>query len=282
MSTIATASRPQNLKDKHRIVSQGEWVTARKELLKKEKESTRLLDQLSEQRRNLPWVKITKNYVFDGPTGKVTLADLFVGRNQLAVYHFMFGTDWQEGCPSCSYVSDHNDAALPHLAARDATLVAISHAPFAKLEAFKKRMGWHFNWVSAYESDFNTDFHVSFTPEEQAKGKVYYNYTEQEFPSAEGPGLSVFYKDDAGDIYHTYSTYGRGLDQLLGTYRILDMMPKGRDEDDLPFAMDWVRYHDRYEASQQEFADSDKPYWPEVATGSTRATGCGCATPSQA
>lgn len=281
MSTIAIAPRPQNLKDKHRIVSQDEWVTARKELLKKEKESTRLLDQLGEQRRNLPWVRITKNYVFDGPNGKVTLADLFAGRNQLVIYHFMFGPDWQEGCPSCSYVSDHIDATLPHLAARDVTLVTVSHAPFAKLDAFKKRMGWQVNWVSAYENDFNQDFHVSFTAEE-AKGKVYYNFTEQEFPSQEAPGLSVFYKDAGGDIYHTYSTYGRGLDILVGTYRVLDMVPKGRDEDDLPFPMDWVRYHDRYEASQQEFADSDKPYWPEVASGSTRATGCGCATPSQA
>lgn len=275
MSTIATASRPQSLKDKHRVVSQDEWTAARKELLKKEKQSTKLLDQLSEERRNLPWVKITKNYVFDGPDGKVTLADLFAGRNQLVVYHFMFGPDWKEGCPSCSYVSDHNDATLPHLAARDVTLVAISHAPFAKLDAFKKRMGWHFEWVSAHDTDFNSDFHVSFSDEELAKGNVYYNYTEQEFPSAEAPGLSVFYKDDTGDIYHTYSTYGRGLDLLLGTYRILDMVPKGRDEDDLPFGMAWVRYHDRYETSGQEFADSDKPYWPEEETSSHK--GCGCA-----
>lgn len=283
MSTNTTLDRPEikSPSANHRIVTQDEWIAARKELLLKEKESTKLLDELSKQRRNLPWVKVTKNYVFDGPNGKVSLADLFAGHSQLVIYHFMFGPDWQEGCPSCSYVSDHNDAALPHLAARDVTLVTVSHAPFAKLDAFKKRMGWHFNWVSAHNTDFNQDFHVSFTAEEAA-GKVHYNYTEQEFPSQEAPGLSVFYKDANGDIFHTYSTYGRGLDQLLGTYRILDLVPKGRDEDDLPFAMDWVRYHDRYEASQQEFADSDKPYWPEVATGSTRATGCGCATPSQA
>lgn len=279
MSTNATLDRPEIKSPlaNHRIVSQDAWIAARKELLQKEKESTKLLDDLSEARRNLPWVKVTKRYVFDGPEGQVSLADLFAGRSQLAVYHFMFGPDWQEGCPSCSYVSDHIDATLPHLAARDVTLVTVSHAPFAKLDAFKKRMGWHINWVSAYNTDFNQDFHVSFTAEE-AKGKVDYNYTEQEFPSEEGPGLSVFYKDANGDIYHTYSTYGRGLDLLVGTYRILDLVPKGRDEDDLPFPMDWVRYHDRYETQQKEFADSDKPYWPEVATGSTRAAGCGCSS----
>lgn len=283
MSTNATLDRPaaSSQQPQHRIVSQDEWIAARKELLKKEKESTRLLDELGERRRNLPWVKVTKNYVFDGPEGPVSLADLFAGRSQLAIYHFMFGPDWQEGCPSCSYVSDHLDGTLPHLAERDVTLVTVSHAPFAKLDAFKKRMGWHINWVSAYNTDFNQDFHVSFTAEE-VKGKVDYNYTQQEFPSEEAPGLSVFYKDANGDMYHTYSTYGRGLDLLVGTYRILDMVPKGRDEDDLPFPMDWVRYHDRYETQQQEFADPDKPYWPEIATGSTRATGCGCATSSQA
>lgn len=277
MSTTAPMPNTQYQKPEHPVVPRDEWVAARKELLKKEKESTRLLDDLSKQRRNLPWVKITKNYVFDGPDGGISLADLFAGRSQLVIYHFMFGPDWQEGCPSCSYVSDHNDATVPHLAARDVTLVAVSRAPFAKLDAFKKRMGWQFNWVSAFASDFNRDFHVSFTPEE-ASGRVYYNYTEQEFPSEEAPGLSVFCKDANGDIYHTYSTYGRGLEMLLGTYRILDMVPKGRDEDHLPFPMDWVRYHDRYETRQREFADCDKPYWPEVATGSTRGAACGCAT----
>jgi predicted dithiol-disulfide oxidoreductase (DUF899 family) len=270
MSTNAKTSEPQDLKSAHPIVSQEEWLAARKELLKKEKEATRLRDQLTAQRRNLPWVKIEKNYVFEGPGGKVTLADLFAGRDQLVIYHFMFGPDWQEGCPSCSFVSDHFDGTLPHLAARDVTMAVVSHAPFAKLEGFKKRMGWRFNWVSSYGTDFNADFHVSFTDEEMAQGKVNYNYSVREFPSSEAPGLSVFYKDAAGDVFHTYSTFGRGVEILMGTYTILDMVPKGRDEDQLEFAMNWVRYHDRYETN--EFADSDKPYWPETAS----STGCGC------
>jgi predicted dithiol-disulfide oxidoreductase (DUF899 family) len=275
-TTTTSTSSPGHPAQDRPVVSQETWLAARRELLKKEKESTKLLDQLSKERRNLPWVKVTKNYVFDGPEGQVTLADLFAGRSQLIVYHFMFGPDWEEGCPSCSYVSDHNDAALPHLAARDVTMVAVSHAPFPKLAAFKERMGWHFPWVSSFGSDFNGDFHVSFPPAEQTAGSVYYNYTEQEFPSTEAPGLSVFYRDAAGEIYHTYSTYGRGLDQLIGTYRLLDLVPKGRDEDDLPFPMAWVRYHDRYEAGPAEFADVDKPYWPEE--GSATTSGCGCAT----
>ncbi len=267
MSTDANTPDPQ---DRHHVVSQEEWITARKELLKKEKESVRLLDELGAERRNLPWVKIEKNYVFDAPGGKVALADLFARRSQLVIYHFMFGPDWQEGCPSCSFVSDHFDGTLPHLAARDVTMVAVSRAPLAKIEAFKERMGWRFKWVSSYDGDFNADFHVSFTEEEMAQGQVNYNYTMQEFPSAEAPGLSVFTKDAAGDVFHTYSTYGRGVEVLMGTYRILDLVPKGRDEDDLSFAMDWVRYHDWYDTN--EFADADKPYWPETAS----STSCGC------
>jgi predicted dithiol-disulfide oxidoreductase (DUF899 family) len=272
MSTNANKSEPQNLKREHKIVSQEEWIAARKKLLKKEKEATRLSDQLSAKRRKLPWVKIRKNYFFDAPGGKVTLADLFAGRNQLFVQHFMFGPDWQEGCPSCSFMADHVDGALPHLAARDVTMVAVSRAPLAKIEAFKKRMGWRFNWVSSHGGDFNADFHVSFTKKELAQGKVNYNYTMQEFPSAEAPGLSVFYKDTAGNVFHTYSTYGRGVDVLMGTYRILDLVPKGRDEDQLSFAMEWVRYHDRYGTNQ--FADADKPYWPETASPSSATCCC--------
>ncbi|MFZ0711743.1 MAG: thioredoxin family protein [Terrimicrobiaceae bacterium] len=268
-------SEPQNLRRENNIVSQEEWIAARKELLKKEKESVRLLDQLSAERRKLPRVKVRKNYVFDAPGGTATLADLFAGRNQLVVYHFMFGPDWLEGCPSCSFVSDHFDGALPHLAVRDVTMVAVSRAPLAKIEAFRKRMGWRFRWVSSYDGDFNADFHVSFTKEEIAQGKVDYNYTMQEFPSAEAPGLSVFYKDAAGDLFHTYSTYGRGLELLIGTYRILDVVPKGRDEDHLGFPMEWVRYHDRY--GTNEFADADKPYWPETASLSSATCGCGSA-----
>lgn len=260
-------------KEKYNIVSQEEWISARKELLKKEKESVRLLDELSIARRKLPWVEIDKNYVFDSPDGKVALADLFAGRSQLAVYHFMFGPDWEEGCPSCSFVSDHLDGTLPHLAARGVTLVAVSRAPIAKIDAFKKRMGWRFNWVSSYGSDFNGDFHVSFTKDEMAQGAVYYNYTMQEFPSAEAPGLSIFYKRAAGRIFHTYSTYSRGLDQFLTTYRILDTVPKGRDEDELSFPMEWVRYHDRYGTNQ--FADANKPYWLEVASTAIAECACG-------
>lgn len=247
----------------HPIVSPEIWRAKRKELLGKEKELTQLHDQLAAERRALPWEKIGKDYLFDTPEGKVPLADLFAGRSQLVIYHFMFGPDWNEGCPSCSFVSDHLDGALPHLAARDVTLVMVSRAPIAKLEAFKKRMGWRARWVSSHDSDFNADFHVSFTKEEMARGKVDYNYTMQEFPSAEAPGLGVFYKDAAGGVFHTYSTYGRGLDALLGAYTILDMTPKGRDEDHLAFPMEWIRYHDRYDGN--EFADADKPYWPATA-----------------
>ncbi len=275
MSVNATLEKPRAVKSEHQVVPQEEWIAARKTLLRKEKESTRLLSEISEQRRQLPWVKITKDYIFDSPEGKVKLADLFEGRHQLVIYHFMFGPDWQEGCPSCSFVSDHFDGTLPHLAARDVTLVAVSHAPLAKLETFKKRMGWKFRWVSAHDTDFNGDFHVSFTPEEMATGKVNYNYVLQEFPSAEAPGISVFYKDAAGDIFHTYSSYGRGVEAVMSTYKILDMVPKGRDEDHLSFDMEWVRYHDRYEAKANKFADVDKPYWPEFESEASSG-GCGC------
>jgi len=272
-------SESRDLKEKHKIVSQKEWIAARKELLKKEKEATRLRDKLAAERRELPWVKVDKNYVFDAPGGKVTLADLFAGRRQLVIQHFMFGPDWQEGCPSCSYMADHTDGMLPHLAARDVTMVAVSRAPLAKIEAFKKRLGWHFKWVSSNGSDFNSDFHVSFSKEELAQGKVNYNFTMQEFPSAEAPGLSVFYKDDAGDVFHTYSIYGRGVETVMGTYRILDMVPKGRDEDQLSFAMEWVRHHDKY--GTNDFADADRPYWPDTAEPSSANCGCEPGKPHQ-
>jgi predicted dithiol-disulfide oxidoreductase (DUF899 family) len=230
-----------------KVVSQDEWLAARKQHLKKEKEFTRLRDQLSADRRKLPWVKVEKNYVFDTPKGKETLADLFDGRNQLIVYHFMFGPDWEQGCPSCSFLSDHIDGALVHLAHRDVTLLAISRASLSQIEAFKKRMGWRFNWVSSYGNDFNFDYHVSFTKDEMANGKVYYNYGMTEFSGEEAPGLSVFYKDETGDVFHTYSAYARGLDTLVGTYNYLDLVPKGRDEAKLPWTMAWVRHHDRYD-----------------------------------
>ena len=230
----------------HQIVSQEEWLARRKKLLSQEKEFTRLRDQLSAERRELPWVKVDKQYVFDGPDGKETLADLFDGLSQLIVYHFMFGPGWEQGCPSCSFVSDHIDGANWHLPHRDVTLLAVSRAPLAQIEAFKQRMGWRFKWVSSYENDFNHDFHVSFTPDEMARGEVYYNYTTTEFPSEEAPGLSAFYQDPNGAVFHTYSTYARGLDMLIGAYIYLDLAPKGRDEADLPSTMAWVRHHDRY------------------------------------
>ena len=231
----------------HQVVSQEEWLAARKQLLSREKEFTRLRDQLSAERRELPWVRVDKEYMFDGPDGKETLADLFDGRSQLLVYHFMFGPEWEQGCPSCSFVSDHIDGANWHLPHRDVTLLAISRAPLAQIEAFKRRMGWRFKWVSSYDNDFNHDFHVSFTPDEMARGEVDYNYTMTEFPSEEAPGLSAFYRDPSGAVFHTYSTYARGLDMLVGAYNYLDLAPKGRDEADLPWTMAWVRHHDRYD-----------------------------------
>ncbi|HWY92940.1 MAG TPA: thioredoxin family protein [Chthoniobacterales bacterium] len=272
MDTTTATFENRNRILEHSIVSQEKWLQRRKELLSKEKELTRLRDRLNAERRELPWVPVEKNYLFDAPGGKVSLKELFAGRSQLVIYHFMFGPDWNEGCPSCSFVSDHIDGALPHLAARDATMVMVSRAPLAKIEAFKKRMGWRFTWVSSYGSDFNSDFRVSFTKDEMAQGKVNYNYAMQEFPSEEAPGISVFYQDAGGDVFHTYSSYGRGLEQLVGTYMILDMVPKGRDEDKLGFTMEWVRHHDRY--GTDEFADPTKPYWP--ATESPSSTTCSC------
>jgi predicted dithiol-disulfide oxidoreductase (DUF899 family) len=273
MTTELQISEETERLPEHEIVSAEEWLVARRDLLSNEKQLTRLRDKLAAERRALPWVKINKEYLFEASEGKVTLADLFAGRNQLVIYHFMFGPDWQEGCPSCSFVSDHVGGALPHLAARDVTMVMVSRAALAKIEAFKKRMGWHFKWVSSYGCDFNADFHVYFSQEQLAQGKVNYNYTMQEFPSAEAPGLSVFYKDADGDLFHTYSTFGRGLDPLVGTYTILDLVPKGRDEGHLGFSMEWVRHHDRYETN--EFADADRPYWPETASPASASRGCG-------
>jgi predicted dithiol-disulfide oxidoreductase (DUF899 family) len=229
-----------------KVVSRDEWLAARKQHLSKEKEFTRLRDKLSAERRELPWVKVEKNYLFDGPGRKETLADLFGGRSQLIVYHFMFGPEWEQGCPSCSFLSDHIDGSVVHLAHRDVTFVVVSRAPLPKIEAFKKRMGWRFKWVSSYGSDFNFDYHVSFTKDEMTKGKVYYNYDMNEFPSDEGPGISVFCKDGSSDIFHTYSAYARGLDILVGAYNYLDLVPKGRDEVELPWTMAWVRHHDKY------------------------------------
>jgi predicted dithiol-disulfide oxidoreductase (DUF899 family) len=242
------------------VVSHVEWLTARSEFLSKEKEFTRLRDELSRQRRTLPWEKVEKRYAFDSTKGTVTLADLFDGRSQLIVYHFMFGPGWQQGCQSCSFWADHFDGSTIHLAHRDTTLAVVSRAPLAEIEAFKKRMGWKFPWVSSFDSDFNFDYHVSFTPEQRSGGKVYYNYDNREFPPNEGPGASVFTKDAAGEVFHTYSTYGRGLDILNGTYHLLDLVPRGRDEDGLAFSMSWVRHHDRY--TEGYLVDAAQKYEP--------------------
>ena len=231
----------------HPVVSRDQWVAERKKLLAREKDLTRLRDQIARERRTLPWVRVEKNYVFDALEGRRTLADLFEGRRQLLVQHFMFAPGWEQGCPSCSFMADHTEGANVHLAQRDLMLVAVSRAPLADIERFRKRMGWQFEWVSSHGSDFNYDFGVSFTPEEWARGEVYYNYGMTPFPQQEAPGISVFNKDDAGEVFHTYSTYGRGVEVMMGAYNLLDLTPKGRDEDNPVYAMDWVRHHDRYE-----------------------------------
>jgi predicted dithiol-disulfide oxidoreductase (DUF899 family) len=236
-----------NITEKPKIVSRDEWLAARKQLLAREKELTRQRDEVNRLRRGLPWVKVEKRYEFEGPKGRESLADLFEGRSQLIVYHFMFGPDWKEGCPSCSFMSDHVDGALAHLAARDVTYVAVSRAPLAQIEAFRRRMGWRFKWVSSLESDFNFDFHVSATPEDHARGRIDYNYSEMDFSGDELPGMSAFSRDSSGAVFHTYSCYARGLDLLIGAYNWLDLAPRGRDEDALPWTMAWVRHHDKYE-----------------------------------
>jgi predicted dithiol-disulfide oxidoreductase (DUF899 family) len=230
----------------HRVVSQAEWLETRKGLLAKEKEFTRLRDELSQQRRELPWVKVNKEYIFDGPGGKKALAELFDGKSQLIIYHFMFDPSWEEGCPICSFWADNFNGIGVHLNHRDVSMIAVSRAPLAKLQAFKKRMGWSFMWVSSFNNDFNYDFHVSFMPEELKKGTVYYNYTNREFSGGEAPGISVLYKDESGTVFHTYSCYARGLDMMNTAYHYLDLAPKGRDEAALESTVAWVRYHDKY------------------------------------
>jgi len=233
--------------ENHRIISRDEWVAERKTLLSHEKELTRLRDRIARERRALPWVRIDKSYAFDTPEGRRTLAELFDGRRQLLVQHFMFAPGWEQGCPSCSFMADHSDGMNVHLAQRDVTLVAVSRAPLADIERFRRRMGWQFNWVSSHGSDFNYDFGVSFTPEEVAKGELYYNYGKWPLAHEEWPGISVFFKNNANEVFHTYSTYGRGVEVMMGTYDMLDLTPKGRDEGDGRHKMGWVRHHDRYE-----------------------------------
>lgn len=238
--------------DHPRIVTPEEWLTARLDLLRQEKEFTRQRDAFAARQRAMPWVKVEKHYAFHSPSGTVGLADLFGPHRQLIVQHFMFGPGWGEGCKSCSFMMDHFNPTVPHLAARDVAFAAISHAPLSEILRFKERMGWDVNWVSAHGSDFNFDFHVSFPPEQVEQGlPVTYNYTSQDVPNSELPGISVFAKDAAGAVYHTYSTYGRGVELVMTTYDLLDLVPKGRDEAGLEYGMAWVRYHDRYEANEE-------------------------------
>lgn len=231
----------------HSIVSHDQWLAARREHLAKEKEFTRLRDELSAERRALPWERVEKEYIFDGPQGKQSLADLFGDKRQLIVYHFMFGPDWEEGCPSCSFWADNFNGIGVHLAHRDTALVAISRAPVARLEAYRQRMGWGFPWLSSLHNDFNFDYQVSFSPDPAKQGEYIYNYRKGEFGGEESPGISVFYRDEDGAIYHTYSAYARGLDMMNTAYHYLDLTPKGRDEAGLPWTMAWLRRHDQYE-----------------------------------
>lgn len=234
----------------HPVVSQEEWLTARRALLAKEKQATHLRDEVNAARLALPWVKVDKAYTFDTPAGKKKLADLFDGRSQLIVYHFMLGPDWEAGCSGCSFLADHIDGTLPHLNNHDVTMVAVSRAPLSKIDAYKRRMQWKFPWVSSFGSDFNFDYNVSFTKDELAKDKVFYNFSEVDVANAhdELPGLSAFFKDESGNVFHTYSSYARGPEELIGTLMILDRAPKGRNEDS---TMNFVRRHDEYEGNEK-------------------------------
>jgi predicted dithiol-disulfide oxidoreductase (DUF899 family) len=229
---------------KHTVVSREKWLAARKALLVKEKAFTRLRDRLSRQRRALPWVQVDKHYIFDGPTGRETLSDLFDDRSQLIVYHFMFAPDWDVGCKHCSFWADNFDKIIVHLNHRDVTMVAASRAPYSKLAAYQKRMGWNFKWVSSGGTDFNFDYHVSFTPEEEANKKALFNYKIQDPDSSDREGASIFYKDATGNIFHTYSTYARGIDMVNTAYHYLDLVPKGRDEGKT--GPSWLRRRDEY------------------------------------
>ena len=229
------------------IVSRDEWLEARKILLQEEKDFSRLRDQLSRKRRQLPWLRVDTDYIFDDLNGKLSLGDLFEDKSQLIIYHFMYGPDWDEGCPSCSFWADNFNGIDIHLRHRDANMVVVSRASLAQLQAYRKRMGWGFKWVSSLGNNFNYDYHVSFTDAEMEKGEMFYNFKKGNFPADEAPGISVFYRSPEGEVFHTYSCYARGLDMLNGAYHYLDLLPKGRDEDDLDFTMAWLRRRDEYE-----------------------------------
>jgi len=243
MTTETTSSNSSQ----HAVVSPDQWLAERRKLLAREKELSRLQDEVAARRRALPWVRVDKHYVFDTRDGQRSLAELFEGRSQLMVQHFMLGPGWEQGCPSCSFMADHTDGMNIHLAHRDITFTAISRAPLDEIERFRARMGWQFKWVSSNRNDFNYDFHVSFAPEHRSDGEVYYNFGMTAFPSEEAPGLSLFYRNASNEVFHTYSTFGRGVEVMMGTYHMLDLAPKGRDERDVPYKMEWVRHHDRYE-----------------------------------
>jgi predicted dithiol-disulfide oxidoreductase (DUF899 family) len=231
----------------HAVVPADSWLAARKSLLEREKQLTHLRDEVARERRALPWERVEKTYAFDTLDGPRTLAELFDGRCQLLVQHFMFAPGWEQGCPSCSFMADHTDGMTVHLAQRDVSFVAISRATLAEIERFRQRMGWQFRWVSSNANSFNRDFHVTFAPEEVASGAIDYNYRKgPAYLTEELPGISVFYRDDAGTVFHTYSTFGRGVEVMMGTYAMLDLTPKGRHERDVANKMEWVRHHDRY------------------------------------
>jgi predicted dithiol-disulfide oxidoreductase (DUF899 family) len=259
MST-ATISKPAagTTETSHRIVSREQWLKERISLLTEEKELTRRHDAIASKVRNLPWVKVDKTYTFDSPTGKKTLGDLFGDKSQLIVYHFMFDPTWSQGCKSCSFIADHYNPIVIHLAHRDISLVTVSKAPIEKIEQFRKRMGWAFPWVSGANNDFGRDYGVSFKDEDFAKGDIVYNFTGKAYPMRELPGLSVFAKDPRGNIYHTYSTFARGLECLLTAYNYIDMTPKGRDEAENG-GMEWVRHHDRYDDANFVDPWAEKP-----------------------
>ena len=231
----------------HRVVSHAEWLAASEKFLVKEKEFTRKRDELSRMRRELPWERVEKNYVFDGPNGKETLAALFENRSQLIVYHFMFPPEWSEGCKHCSFWADSFNGIPIHLNHRDVTFVAVSRAPFDKIEAFRKRMGWSFKWLSSFNTDFNYDFQASFGEDDLKRGTAYYNFGQLDPGMTDREGTSVFYKDEGGNIFHTYSTYARGIDLMNAAYNYLDLAPTGRDEENLSASQAWVRHHDRYD-----------------------------------
>lgn len=232
----------------HQIVSRNEWIAARRRFLAKEKEFTRLRDELSRERRELPWERVEKHYVFEAATGKQTLSDLFAGRSQLVVYHFMFAPESDAGCRGCSFWADNYNGVISHLKQRDVEFAAVSRAPLAKLQSFAARMGWSFKWVSSANSDFNYDYQASFRAEDLSNGSTVYNYEKYGDSMPDKPGFSVFFKDGAGDMFHTYSTYARGIDPMNVAFQLLDLVPKGRDEAGLPHPMSWVKLHDQYES----------------------------------